>query len=260
MLLGRVRCRKCALVGFGVGSAEFESRRRVEVEKQVSTAAVRCSGRNDELDRRCVLFCAGRGGAVDGLVGGLVGGGDGEVGQAAVEGVAFGEALLGGGRVSEDGAGDVLEHAAIEEGGEGGVEEDGEGGGGLLEEEAVGELFGCATAEGEDGVVVAEGGGEGGGFEAAEVGFAVALEELGDGGSGAGFEVGVEVEEVPVEAGGEEAADGGFACSHESGEDEAAEVGGDGGLAGLVGHGFGFGPRPVLGLLCRTRWTSFASP
>jgi hypothetical protein len=56
------------------------------------------------------------------------------------------------------------------------------------------------------------------------VGLAVALEELGDGGAGAGFEVGVEVEEVPGEAGGEEAADGGFACSHEASEDEAAEV------------------------------------
>ena len=83
-------------------------------------------------------------------------------------------------------------------------------------------LFGGTTAEGEDGVVVAQGGGEGGGFEAAEVGFAVALEELGDGGVGACFEVGVEVEEGPVEAVGEEAADGGLACAHEAGEDESA--------------------------------------
>ncbi len=113
---------------------------------------------------------------VDGLVGGEVGGVDGEIGEAAVEGMAFLEAKLGGGGVGEDGAGYVLQHAAVEEGGEGGVEEDGEGGGCLLEEEAVGEFFRGAAAEGEDGVVLAEGGGEGGGFEAAEVGFAVALE------------------------------------------------------------------------------------
>src|SRR5882757_1664281 len=138
----------------------------------------------------------------------------------------------------------MLKHAAVEEGGEGSVEEDGEGGGGLFEEEAVGEFFRGSAAEGEDGVVLAEGGGEGGGFEAAEVGLAVALEELGDGGSGSGLEVGVEVEEAPVETGGEEAADGGLACSHEAGEDEAAEVRGDESWAGLVvGHVFclGFG-------------------
>jgi hypothetical protein len=130
----------------------------------------------------------------------------------------------------------------------------------LFKEEAVGEFFGSSAAEGEDGVVAAEGGGEGGGFEAAEVGFAVALEELGDGGVGAGFEVGVEVEELPVETGGEEAADGGLACSHEAGEDEAAEVRGGWGGAGLVvGHvlgldlglcgGFGFCGRHCLSLL-----------
>jgi hypothetical protein len=68
--------------------------------------------------------------------------------------------------------------------------------------------------------------------------------------------VGVEVEEGPGEAGGKEAADGGLACSHEAGEDEAAEVGGDEGLAGLVvGHGLGwefrlgFGGRHGLSLL-----------
>jgi hypothetical protein len=81
----------------------------------------------------------------------------------------------------------------------------------------------------------------------------VALEELGDGGSGAGFEVGVEVEELPVEAGGEDAADGGFARSHEAGENEAAEMGGDEGCRGLViGHvvrvGLGLGLGPALGL------------
>jgi hypothetical protein len=127
----------------------------------------------------------------------------------------------------------------------------------LFEEEAVGEFFRGSAAEGEDGVVLAEGGGEGGGFEAAEVGFAVALEELWDGGSGAGFQVGVEVEEVPSDAGGEEAPDGGLACSHEASEDEAAEVrGGEGGGTGLnagvgvglyFGHGFGLGFRLGLG-------------
>ena len=60
------------------------------------------------------------------------------------------------------------------------------------------------------------------------MGFAVTLEELGNGGSGARFEVGVEVEEGPVETGGEEAADGGLARSHEAGEGETTEVGRDG--------------------------------
>src|SRR5260370_12258777 len=111
-----------------------------------------------------------------------------------------------------------MKYAAVEEGGEGGVEEDGEGGGGLFEEEAVGELFRGAAAEGEDGVVLAEGGGESGGFEAAEMGLAVALEELGDGGAGASLEVGVEVEEAPVEAGGEGGGDGGVSRSYRSRE------------------------------------------
>jgi len=186
---------------------------------------------------------------VDGLVGGLAGGVDCEVGEAAVEGVAFLEAELGGGGVFEDRASDVLQHATVEEGGEGGVEEDGEGGGSLFEEEAVGEFFGSSAAKGKDGVIAAESGGEGGGFEAAEVGFAVALEELWDGGSGAGFKVGVEVEELPCETGGEETADGGLPRSHETGQDEPTEMGGDGMGAGLVvGHIFGLGLGVSLGL------------
>jgi len=155
---------------------------------------------------------------VNGLVGSLVGGGDGEVGEAAVERVAAFEAELGGGGVFEDGTGDVLQHAAVEEGGEGCVEEDGEGAGSLFEEETVGEVFWRAAAQGEDVVGEAESRSEGGGFESAEAGFTLFGEELRDGGSGARFEVGVEIEEVPVEAVGKEAADGGFSCSHESGE------------------------------------------
>jgi len=99
-----------------------------------------------------------------------------------------------------------LEHTAVEECGEGCIKEDGEGSGGLFEEKAVGELFGGPSAKSEDGVVATECGGECSGFKAPEVGFAVAFEELGNGGSGAGFEMGVEIEELPVEAGGEEAA------------------------------------------------------
>ncbi len=175
----------------------------------------------------------------DGLLRGEGGGVDGEAGETGVEGVAAGKAELGLGWVREDRTGEgwsaeILKHAAVEEGGEGGVEEDGEGGGGLLEEEAVGEVFGGSAAEGEDGVGVAEGGGEGGGLETAEAGFAVALEELGDGGSGAVLEVGVEVEEVPAEALGEEAADGGLAGAHEAGEDETLKVRGNGEGGGLI--------------------------
>ena len=103
------------------------------------------------------VLCQGEEERVDSLAGGLAGGVDGEVGEAAVEGMALVEAKLGGGGIGEDWTGDVLQHAAVEEGGEGSVEEDGEGGGSLFEEETVGELFGGASAEGEDGVVVAEG-------------------------------------------------------------------------------------------------------
>ena len=85
-----------------------------------------------------------------------------------------------------------------------------------------------------------EGRGEGGGFEAAEVGFAMTLEKLGDGGSGALLEVGVEIEEGPADAGCEDAAYGGLARAHESGEDDAAKMGGDGGE-------FRFGQRVWLG-------------
>ena len=200
---------------------------------------------------------------VDGLVGSEICAVDGEVGEAAVEGMALVETELSGGGVGEDRAGYVLQHAAVEEGGEWGVEEDGEGGGCLLEEEAVGEFFRGTTAEGQDGVVAAECGGECGGFEAAEVGLAMLGEELGNGGSGAGLKVSIEVEEAPVEASGEEAAYGGLARSHEAGEDEAAEVrGGEVGAGlvvwhvlclGFVGTGlglrFGLGGRHCLSLL-----------
>ena len=138
--------------------------------------------------------------ASDGLVRGLGGGVDGDAGQAPVERMAARVADLGGLGVGEVGAADVLQHAAVEEGWKGGVEEDGEGGGGLLEEEAIGEFFGCAAAEGEDGLGPAEGRGVGGGFEAAEVGFAVVGEEFRDGCAGALLEEGVEIEEGPAEA------------------------------------------------------------
>ena len=139
---------------------------------------------------------------------------------------------------------DGLQHAAVEEGGEGRVEEDGGGGGGLLEQQAVGEGLGCASAEGEDDVAAAERRGEGLGLELAEVGFAVGGEDGGDGEAGAGLDEGVEVEELPAEAGGEQAADGGLAGAHEAGEDDAAEVGGDGrSVAAVSGLAHGWGRR-----------------
>jgi len=161
------------------------------------------------------------------------------------------EAELGRRGIFQNRAGDVLQHAAVEEGGEGCVEEDGEGGGGLLDEEAVGELLGCAAAQREDSVVAGEGGGEGGGLKAAETSLAVALEELGDGGSGAVLQVGVDVEEGPADACGEDAADGGLARSHEAGEDDAAKMrrdGREGGGCGL-GQGVGLGGRHGLSLV-----------
>lgn len=177
----------------------------------------------------------------DGLVRGQVCRVDGKAGETAIEGVATVEAELGCGRVFEDRAGDVLQHAAVEEGGEGSVKEDGEGAGSLLEKEAVGKVFGGSSAEGQDGIGEAEGGDEGGGLEAAETGFTVIAEELGYGGAGALLEVGVEVEEVPVEARGKEAADGGFAGPHEAGQDQTFEMLRDGGGRGFVRLCEGFG-------------------
>ena len=163
-------------------------------------------------------------------------------GEAAVERLAAGEAgggFRGGGEDGADvvGGAEALEHAAVEEGFEGGFEEEDDGAGGLFEEELVGELLGGAAAEGEDGVGEAEGVGEGGGFEVAEVGFAVGGEECGDRGAGACFEVVVEVEKLPAEGLREQTAGGGFAGTHETGEDDAVEGGGQGDGGGLDRHG-----------------------
>ena len=152
------------------------------------------------------------------------------VGKTAVDGMAKAEASLGGGGIGEvgtidDAGGEGLEHAAVEEGREGGIEEDGDGAGSLLDEEAVAEGFGRAAAEGEYGVRAGEGAGEGAGLEAAEMGLAEGAEDLGDGDTGeVGDEV-VEIEEGPAEVVGEVAADGGLAGAHEAGEDDAGEVG-----------------------------------
>jgi hypothetical protein len=143
---------------------------------------------------------------------------------------------VGGGGVGEDGPGYVLEDAAVEEGGEGSVEEDGEGAGGLFEEEAVGEDSGVPPPRAmtvlrwprrRRGRSI-----RGGGSGARRGG-----RRSRDGEAGAGLEVGVEVEEVPAESGGEEAADGALAGPHEAGEDDAAQGGGELDLGGVFfGH------------------------
>ena len=73
------------------------------------------------------------------------------------------------------------EHASVVERGEGCVEEDGCGCRGLLEQEAIGEDLGRASAEREDDIAAAERGGEGLGLKLAEVCFAVGGEDGGDG-------------------------------------------------------------------------------
>jgi hypothetical protein len=166
--------------------------------------------------------------SVDGLMGCLGSGVDGEAGQPAVEGVTAGEAELGDDGVFEDGAGNVLQHAAVKKGGVWGVEEDGESGRSLFDEEAVGKFLGCAASEGKHGVGVTESGGQGGGFDAAEAGFAMKLKELGDGGTCAVLDMGVEVEEVPADAGGKEASNSGLTRTHKTGENETFKMSGDG--------------------------------
>jgi len=162
------------------------------------------------------------------FLGSEVSGFDGKASQTGVQGMTCREAGLGGVGVGEDWAGSALEHAPVKENGEGRVEEDGEGAGGLLKEEAVGEALWYATAECDDSGTLGKRGGEGRGFQAAEVGFSVLGEYLGDSEARALFEVGVEVEEVPAKAGSEKASNGGFAGAHEAGEGDALNSGGCG--------------------------------
>jgi hypothetical protein len=188
----------------------------------------------------------------DGLLWGEVGGFDGEASEAGVKGVTGVEAALGSVGVGEDGAGDVLEDTAVKENGERGVEEDGECAGGLLEQKAVGDALGDAAAEGDDGGVLGERRGESAGLEAAEAGFSVLGEYLGDGETGSLFEVGVEIEEVPAEAGGEKASDRGFTGAHEAGERDAlnSERWSGRGLWLSFGLSDGLGIHRSLQLLC----------
>jgi hypothetical protein len=175
-------------------------------------------------------------------------------GDALVVGTAEAEAALGEVEVGEVGAvggGGVggLGGAAGDEGVEGGREVDDGGVGRLLEEEAVAELFGGATAEGDDDAALAEQGGQGGGLDVTEVGFAMLGEDLGDGAAVAGFDLMVEIEEAPAEALGEDSAGGGFAGAHEACEDDAIERVGFGDRASgdcassgrWIRGGFGFG-------------------
>lgn len=158
---------------------------------------------------------------------------DGEARESLVKGLTSVEAGFGFGGRGEHGADvvgrrEALQHAAVEEGLERRVKEDDQGSGRLFEQQAVGELLGCASAEGEDRSRASERVRQSGGFESAEVGFAVCFEERGDGRPGAGFEMGVEIEELPVEEFGQDAADGGLAGAHKPGEDDAPEGRGKG--------------------------------
>src|SRR6185437_12448809 len=112
----------------------------------------------------------------------------------------------------------------VEEDGEGSIEKDGEGCWSLLQQKAVGETFGGSSAEGENGIGAAESGGQSGGFEAAEVGLAGALGELGNSGGSALLKVGGKIEGGPAKTGGEGTADCRLSGSHESCENEAAKV------------------------------------
>jgi len=178
-----------------------------------------------------------------GVCGGEIRGGDGETSESAVEGLAGFETCFGFGGGGQDGAdvlggGEALEHAAVEEGLEGGVEVDDEGAGGLFEEEAIGEFFGGSAAEGQDRGGAGESVGKRGGFEPAEVLFALVGEESRDGGAGAGLKVSIEVEEVPAEGFCQQAADGGLAGTHEAGENDAFEIWREHGGFGLDRAGF----------------------
>lgn len=133
-------------------------------------------------------------------------------------------------------SGTLLQDATVEEDGEGGVEEDNGGVRRLLQQKAIRNLFGGASAEGDDRFASTQTAGDGGGFAASEFSLAVRSEDFLDGVSGVTFDHCIDIEEVPAEIGGEEATYGALTCAHEAGKDDAfGKQGGRG-----WGHG-GFG-------------------
>src|SRR5579871_2686264 len=159
----------------------------------------------------------GREDSFDGVFRGKVGRIDGEARKTRVERVPVSEAELRGCRVLENRAGNVLKHAAVEEGREGGVQKDGEGTGGLLKQEPVRQAFRGAAAQCEDRIGASQSRGQRRGFESAEVRLAVTGEELRDGGAGTCLKMCVKIEEGPAGARGEETSNGRFARAHEAG-------------------------------------------
>lgn len=144
--------------------------------------------------------------------------------EAMVDRATTVETDEGLGRILQVGPVDRLEHAAIEEDRERSVKEDGGGSGGLLEQEAIGEGLRSSSAECEDEMIAGKGRSERTGFQTAEARFAMLLEDVADGGSGALFQMGVQIQELPTDPLGKEATEGGFAGSHEAGENDAPEI------------------------------------
>lgn len=163
------------------------------------------------------------------FVGGVLRGWKGEASEATVEWLAKVETgfSFGGGREDRPEVirrSEALEHAAIEESREGRVKKDDESARSLLEQKTIGELLGGASTQSEYGCGAGESVAQCGGFKTTKASFALAFEELRDGGMAASFEVGVQIEEVPAEGVGKDAADGRFAGTHKTSENDAAEV------------------------------------
>ena len=160
---------------------------------------------------------SGFAGAVDAMVGKLVGGKALRV-EGAEAGFVAEERATGHG------------HAAGEEDFGGGVEPNDRDAGGAQEFGGAGLRVGAA-AEGENDrffqfLGATESGAELVSFHLAKGGFAEALEDFRDAQAGGCFDAIIEVDKAPGELAGEESANGGFAGAHEAGEGEDLSTGG----------------------------------
>ena len=85
-------------------------------------------------------------------------------------------------------------------------------------------IEGQAAAGGDDGFVAALEFFDNATFHGAKSGFALVLEDVGDGGAGTGFDDVVGIKEGEVEGGSDLPADGGFTRAHEANQREIADV------------------------------------
>jgi hypothetical protein len=118
-----------------------------------------------------------------------------------------------------------LRKATVDQGLEGGVEEDDGGSRRLFQEQAIGKAFHGSSAKRDDHMIAAQGMSNRGRLKEAEGSFAMGIEEAGDGTAVPLLDECVYIEEIPPEPFCEEAAGGGLAGAHKTGEHNTAQVG-----------------------------------